>query len=222
MSTKPRPPRRAPGTPGFTLIETSLALVIIGVGVLAFVDANTSFIRDNAWSSHAATATFLGNEIRELTRTLPRHDPVTGLYLEGQGAGAVLQGWGPDTGEIVVADLDDLDDFDGLTFGVGGDLDGPINGFGEVVPQTDPEGNVVMQNGVPEPLRGWTQTVFVEKVDPFNPATVRADSYVDPPAGSFAGRGVDAFPLRVTVIVNYQGENDPTPAEVSRVAWIVP
>ena len=58
---------------GFTLLETMLALVIIGVGVLAFVDAQTSFIRSNNWSSQAATGMLLANEIRELTRTLPRH-----------------------------------------------------------------------------------------------------------------------------------------------------
>ena len=65
---------------GFTLLETSMAMVIIGVGVLAFVDAQKAFITNNNWSSHAATGAYLANEVRELARRLPRHDPVTGLY----------------------------------------------------------------------------------------------------------------------------------------------
>ena len=56
---------------GFTLIETALAVVIIGVGVIAMVDAQRAFMQSNAWSNHAATATYLANEIREMTPALP-------------------------------------------------------------------------------------------------------------------------------------------------------
>lgn len=208
---------------GFTLIETSLALVIIGVGVLAFIEAQNSFIRDNAWSSEAATATLLATEIREMTRKLPRHDPVTGLWLQGSGSAAVLHGWGPDTGETVVEDFDDIDDFDGVRFGADGDLPGPINAFGQVVPAMDAQGNVIMgDDDKPLPLQGWSQTVMVEKVDPFDFSTVRPDKYSEPAAGSFPGRAVDQYPLRVTVIVEYQGPNDAAAREVTRVVWVVP
>jgi len=208
---------------GFTLIETSLALVIIGVGVLAFIEAQNSFIRDNAWSSEAATATLLATEIREMTRKLPRHDPVTGLWLQGSGSAAVLHGWGPDAGETVVEDFDDIDDFDGVRFGADGDLPGPINAFGQVVPAMDAQGNVILgDDGKPLPLQGWSQTVMVEKVDPFDFSTVRPDKYSEPAAGSFPGRAVDQYPLRVTVIVEYQGPNDAAAREVTRVVWVVP
>jgi prepilin-type N-terminal cleavage/methylation domain-containing protein len=70
---------------GFTLIETALATVIVGVGVLALLDAQAAFHVSNDWSTHAATGTYLANEIRELTRKLPNHDPVTGLYFTTQG-----------------------------------------------------------------------------------------------------------------------------------------
>ena len=75
ISNSPTRSRRAvratrPG--GFTLIETSLATLIVGIGVLAMVDAQTAFIVSNQWSSHAASATFLANEIRELTRARRR------------------------------------------------------------------------------------------------------------------------------------------------------
>ena len=52
---------------GFTLIETALATIIVGVGVLAMVSAQAAFHQKNAWSTHASIATHLGNEIREMT-----------------------------------------------------------------------------------------------------------------------------------------------------------
>ena len=204
---------------GFTLIETSLALIVIGVGVLAFIEAQNSFIRNNAWSSQAATATLLATEIRELTRKLPRHDPVTGLWLDG----TTLHGWGPEPGETTVLDLDDVDDFDGVRFGADGDLPGPINAFGDIVPAMDANGNPILgPDGEPLPLQGWSQTVTVEKVDPFNFSTVRADGYYEAASGTFPGRAVDQYPLRVTVVVEYQGPSDALPKEITRVVWVVP
>lgn len=212
----------APGGRAFTLIETSLALVIIGVGVLAFVDAQRAFIKNNAWSSQAATGALLASEIRELTRRLPRHDPVTGLYLEGSGSSAVLHGWGRESGEVTAADMDDVDDLDGLQFGDLGDLPGPINAFGQVIPQTDADGNVVMNNNVAVPMIGWSQSVKVEKIDPFNYELVRPTTYTEAPSGSFLGRTVDQYPLRVTVVVDYQAPNEAEPREIARMVWVVP
>ncbi|QOI99006.1 MAG: prepilin-type N-terminal cleavage/methylation domain-containing protein [Phycisphaeraceae bacterium] len=208
---------------GFTLIETALALVIIGVGVLAFVDAQKTFIRNNSWSSHAATGAYLANEVRELMRGLPRHDPVTGLYMHDDGNGAVLVGWGRESGEVVVTDFDDIDDFDGVVFGNGGNFPGPLNAFGEIIPRIDAEGLPVMgPDDEPMSLEGWSQRVYVEKVDPANFGTPRADGYQEAPNGNFAGRTVDAYPLKVTVIVEYQGPLDAWPQEVTRAQWVVP
>ena len=201
-----------------------MALVIIGVGVLAFVDAQNTFIRNNAWSSQAATATLLANEIRELTRRLPRHDPVTGLFVTTDGAGQpVVHGWGREAGEIVVTDFDDMDDFDGLTFGSGGDeIRGPINSFGEVIPQTDADGRPITNGGTVLGLQGWSQHITVEKVDPFNYTLVRPASFSEPANGNFAGRAADQYPLRVTVIVRYRGNNDSEAQEMTRMTWVVP
>jgi prepilin-type N-terminal cleavage/methylation domain-containing protein len=99
------PRARGARSRGFTLIETALATVIVGVGVLAIVAAQQAFHQQNAWSSRAAIATYLANEIREMTFNLPRHDPVTGTTI-----------WGPEPNEADWYDFDDLDDFDGLTF----------------------------------------------------------------------------------------------------------
>ncbi|MCZ6836311.1 MAG: hypothetical protein O7G85_11100 [Planctomycetota bacterium] len=135
---------------GFTLIETALATIIVGVGVLSIVSAQMAFHQKNSWSTHLSTATWLGNEIREMTLTLPRHDPVTGDAF-----------WGPEPEtELTIFDYDDLDDFDGpsgtgLVFSgipVSGVVNGPRNSRREIIPNMD----------------GWMQTVFVDMVDPFN------------------------------------------------------
>ncbi len=203
---------------GFTLIETAMAVVIIGVGVIAMVDAQRAFMHSNAWSNHAATATYLANEIREMSRRYSRHDPVTGVYLDGTD----LVGWGPEIGEVLVTDFDDLDDFDAVVFGAGGG-DGPINAVGEVIFEIDQYGDIRLdEDGVPVPLQGWSQTIFVEKVDPFNMATVLDDDYFDPPAGNFDGRGVGDFPLRVTAVVSFEDPITLEVEEVTRVTWVVP
>lgn len=233
--TKPNQSRGRRGDEGFTLIETSMATVIIGVGVLAMVDAQSAFIVSNQWSSHAASATFLANEIRELTRGLPKHDPVNGLMLIDDGEGTmVISGWGYDGGEVTVDDFDDIDDFDGITFSYVGtpglndnDLPGPINSFGEVIPALSHDGveqgstnNELVFSG--EAMVGWFQTITVEKIDPFDTSVVYDSDYFELPDGSYPGRKVDAFPLRVSVSVFYQGVNDIEADLVTTVTWIVP
>lgn len=205
---------------GFTLIETAMALVIIGVGVVAMVDAQQAFIKSNTWSSQAATATFLAGEVREFCRRLDRHDPVTGMYVDG----GTLVGWGPEVGEVTPQDYDDLDDFDGVEFGSLGDFEGPINAYGELIPHLNPDGTIALDpdTGEPIPMIGWSQRVEVVKVSPFDAGEPLDPDYVDPPSGTFEGRGVDDFPLLVTVIVEYQGAYDTSPQEVVRIVWIAP
>ncbi len=216
---------------GFTLIETALATVIIGVGVTALVESQQSFIKSNSWSTHSATATYLANEIRELTRRMPRHDPVTGLYSQSANGVATLRGWGPDSGETGIEDFNDVDDFDGLTISYVGtsglsdnDLPGPIDGFGQVIPQINNDGTAALDSdGNPLPLQGWSQVVSVQKVDPANYSTVMADGAVVAGDGTgFTGVLVDAFPLRVTVNVRYRGFYDTEDQTVAVVTWIVP
>lgn len=222
-----------PARGGFTLIEAALATVIIGVGVVAMVEAQQAFIRSNLWSSQAATGTFLANEIREMTRQLPRHDPVTGLYLadEELGTGGLV-GWGPEEGEVLVTDFDDLDDFDGMSFSFTGtpgivdlDLPGPLNAFGEVIPDIDIDGVVAEpdpETGEVAPMNGWTQTVIVQKVSPFDTGTVVPDAQTEPASGTFRGRRVDQYPLRVTVEVSYMAPFAAESEVVARITWVVP
>jgi len=200
-----------------------MALVIIGVGVLAFVDAQASFTRSNGWSSQAATAMLLANEIRELSRRLPRHDPVTGLTLTATGGGGtLLTGWGTEAGEVDVDDIDDLDDLDGKVFGEGGDFPGPIDAFGGIIPRIGVDGVVLTDDGDPLPLSGWTQRVTVEKVDPYNVGTVRVAAYQQAASTTLPAIAVDQFPLRITVVVEHQGLGDAQATEVTRVTWVIP
>lgn len=226
------PRRRRPRSRrAFTLIETSLALIIIAVGVLALVEAQQAFIKSNDWSSHAATANYLANEIRERMHKLSRHDPVTGLYFEGPSGSAVLRGWGPDAGELGVEDFDDIDDFDGLvlsfvgTAGLSdGDLPGPIDAFGAVIPEIGNDGAIALDtNGQPLPLRGWSQRIRVTKVDPFDPSEeYPADQVLATQANGFTGLDVDEFPLRISVDVFFRGVFDTEDQLVTTVTWIMP
>lgn len=221
MAHRPRRARR-----GFTLIEAAMATVIIGVGVVAMVDAQQVFIRSNNWSSKASTAAFLANEIREMTRFMPKHDPVTRIEVNTSGGSALLFGWGIESNEFTVDDLDDLDDFDGLSFTyigtaghADGDLPGPINGFGRVIPEIDLQGDVVQVSGNDQPMQGWVQSITVEPIMPFDTsaALTLADLTDDPQL-----IGVETYPLRVTVRVTYQGLYDPQPETVTTLQWIVP
>jgi len=223
--------RRGRRRGGFTLLETMLAMTIVLVGVLSVLQAQRSFLYNNQWSTHAATASYLANEVRELTRALPRHDRFAGgVYFATPGDPDSLAGWGPEASETAVADLDDLDDFDGAVFGDAATLPegfavsqrfpGPINAFGQPIAETTWDGQEMMlQLGdelTPVRMQGWTQVVTVDKVDPSDFSVV-----VDDAAFESGERDVHEYPVRVTVTVLYQGVwTDEAPA-VTEVSWVV-
>lgn len=125
---------------GFTLIEAALTTVIIGTGVLAIVSAQQAYLRKSDWAQRTSTGVLLANELRELTLSLPMHDPIAGSA-----------NLGPETGENSVADYDDLDDFAGtVTNGTGAGItfSPPINALRQ------PIANV----------NGWSQEIKVENV----------------------------------------------------------
>ncbi len=198
MTGNPPAKRRRRSHPqrGFTLIETALATVIVGVGVLAMVAAQTAFHQKNAWSTHASIATHLGNEIREMTWNLPQRDPVTGDAF-----------WGPEgDNEASFQDYDDLDDFDGL--GGGLVFSPPINAQRQEIANMGPwviDGDVRL---------GWTQTVRIFNVDPFNIVFFGGETLAGvEPDGS-------TNTMAVEVTIHYTGPRDDEAMEMTRVTWI--
>jgi prepilin-type N-terminal cleavage/methylation domain-containing protein len=224
----------------FTLIETSLATVIVGVGVLASIEANTSFLQKNAWSTNTSTATFLANELREMTRRFPRHDKFSGgIYFEDPDAHTGFQGWGPETNEIFIDpvtlaiigfDFDDLDDLDGALFGNATTTlpftqryDGPIDAFGQIINQTTWTGDLAVdENDETFSMTEWSQLIRVEKVTFNDFTTVLPDASFTPAAGGVPEIPVDSFPVRVTVTILYQGPLDAAASVVAEVSWIAP
>jgi len=145
--------RRSPR--GFTLIETALATIIVGVGVLSIVTAQQAFHKQNIWSTNGSIAMRLANEIREMTLNLPAHDPVTGDAF-----------WGPESNEGGLEDYDDLDDFDGTGDGLifsAALENGPVNALREAIPN----------------MAGWSQIVMVNNVDPFDITSAQDDATTD-------------------------------------------
>lgn len=212
----PRAARGRRPARAFTILECALAMVILAVGVLALIEAQGYFYNANQFSSQSATGAYLAGEMRERMRLLPKHDPVTGLYING----GALAGWGPETGESTIDDYDDVDDFDGCEFGEGATRAGPIDSVGRVITQTDINGVVETSGGNDVALRGWRQRVVVDKVEPTNYATVRADDYEN--TGSAPVLYVNQYALRVTVIVTYLAPGQTQAAEMARLVWIVP
>ncbi len=140
------PGRRYQG--GFSLIEVLIAIILIGIAIASLVAANSSFTKTNAAGTNLSTAEFLLEQIRELTVLLPVVDPVT-EYLT----------FGPEAGETVLADYDDLDDFDGEEFSP------PISAD-----------RVTLNN-----FAAFTQQVTVENVSATNFEQVVADNSIADP-----------------------------------------
>lgn len=220
---RPRKPA-APRARAFTLMESALATVILAVGVLALVEAQSAFTRSNDWSTESARASYLAMELRERLRALPRHDPQTPLELD---TGGVVNNWGAEEGADRTVpsfvNYDDLDDYDGASFGAGGVFAGPIDAAGRVVPATEVDGTVIVdEDGNTVPLIGWSQSVSVTKVDPTNPMTALAAGYERAETASAPAMNVDQFPVRVTVTVRYQGPFDAQARDMATLTWIQP
>lgn len=126
---------------GFTLIEVLVAIILVGLAIASLVAANNAFTMANGLGTDLSTAEFLIEQIRELTIMLPVVDPNTETAV-----------FGPESGENL-ANYNDLDDFDGLTFSppIGADRS-TLSAFG-----------------------AFSQIIIVENVDPSNFEQVVSD-----------------------------------------------
>ena len=170
---------------GFTLLEASLTIIIIGTGVLAILAAQQAFHRQNDWAQRTNNAMLLANELRELTLPLPLNDPITGTTTVG-----------PEAGETVVTDYDDVDDFAGplvLSSRHGTIFDPPINALCQEIAD----------------LPGWSQLIEVVNVDPDD---ISAATGV--PLGT-------TDMMRVRVSVRYKSPRDSAPRTITQLTWVI-
>jgi len=87
---------------GFTLIEASLAVTIVGTALLAVMQLFGVCTQQNRMGSSMTTALYLANNIQEAMADLPFNDPISGKTT-----------FGFETGETL-ASFDDVDDFNGF------------------------------------------------------------------------------------------------------------
>jgi prepilin-type N-terminal cleavage/methylation domain-containing protein len=129
---------------GFTLIEVAVATTIVGVGLAALMVSVESSTRVNDAGGKLAQGTFLAQEIREWTLTLPFSTPVPAEVNNPPG---------PDGGVDPHAFVDDLDDFLGFD-GQGTTFKPPRDGMGNEISS----------------LPDWSQTITLSWRDPNNVA----------------------------------------------------
>ena len=132
---------------GFWLVESAVAIAVIGIGVVAVVGSQQAWHIQAVESEKLATGMRLATEIREMSLLLPANDPITGTAV-----------WGPELNELIPIDIDDLDDFDDGIFAAGNGT-GPLDATGTVI--------VGMSN--------WEQQISVQCVDPFDVTSIVPD-----------------------------------------------
>lgn len=96
--------RPARGARGFTLLEASLAVLIVGVGFLAVMELFSACTMENQRASQITTAQLLSTNIQEMTGDLSFKDP---FYAADT--------WGVEPSESLT-NFNDVDDFDGMSF----------------------------------------------------------------------------------------------------------
>src|SRR5436190_6347822 len=89
---------------GFTLIEASLATIIVGLGVLSMMQLFAACTRQNAAAASMTTAMLLAENVQETMAGLSFSDPAYGKTYFGAEPGQTL------------GSFDDVDDFDAQTF----------------------------------------------------------------------------------------------------------
>ncbi len=131
---------------GFWLVESAIAIAVVGIGVVAVVGSQQAWHFQSIVSEELATGMRLATEIREMSLLLPASDPVTG------------SSWGVELGETIPLDLDDLDDLDNQIFSES-EGTGPLDATGTIIIGMD----------------DWEQQIIVQCVDPFDVKSVVSD-----------------------------------------------
>ncbi len=181
---------------GWTLIETTLTTIIVGLAVTSLVKLVLSSTQTNRYTQRLTIGALLAENCREMMDNLPFCDP----------AEATLN-FGPETGETFLT-YNDVDDFDGFDSTNRPDLAagspiGPVDAARRVITTT--VGGVQQ---VPLEWLNWRQQIAVDPVDPTNlnvtlPKTNTARNC-----------------LRVTVTISYLPPGDTNWQLVTQLRWI--
>ncbi|HVT83065.1 MAG TPA: hypothetical protein VHM90_20675 [Phycisphaerae bacterium] len=187
----PRRRRRA-----WTLIETTLTTIIVGLAVSSLVKLVLTSTQTNRYTQRLTIGSLLAENCREMMGNLPFCDP----------AEATLN-FGPESGEKL-ATYNDVDDFDGFDSTsrpdiAAGNPIGPIDAARRVITT-----NVGGTPQVPIEWLYWRQQIAVDPVDPNNlnvtlPKTNTARTCV-----------------RITVTISYLPPGEVTWQTVTQLRWI--
>lgn len=194
MNSSPNQVRRS--RRGFTLIETTLTCIIVGLAITALVKQVMTSTQQNRYTQRLTIGSLLAENCREMLANLPFCDP----------AEATLN-FGPEPGEVL-ATYNDVDDFDGFD-----STNRPDLASGSPVGVVDAARRVITTtvNGVPQvPAEwvNWRQQIAVDPMDPNNLGTV------------YAKPDTTRNCVRITVTISYMppGENAWEP--VTQLRWI--
>lgn len=193
-SQNPRPRRcvrPARANRGFTLMETALALVIVGTGVLASMQLFSACVVTSGSATNSTTARMLAENIRETMANLSVVDPVSGSSR-----------WGPEDGEAL-ASYNDLDDFDGKPDPITGKFKGeyfnpPIDAMRAKIPS----------------LSKFQQVVTVMPVNPSDPSGNSNEAAPTLPKGTYTGA------VRVRVRVQYRASSAAPWTDLYVTSWV--
>src|SRR5689334_13019698 len=90
------------GRRAFTLIETTLTTIIVGLAITALVKLVLMNTQQNRYTQRLTTGCLLAENVREMMAGLPFTDPSNGTLSFGKESGETL------------ATFNDVDDFDGF------------------------------------------------------------------------------------------------------------
>jgi type II secretory pathway pseudopilin PulG len=193
-SGKRHQPRR--GRRGWTLIETTLTTIIVGLAITALVKQVLATTQQSAYTLRLTTGSLLAENCREMMMGLPFADPMNGT-----------SGFGPDSGETL-ATYNDIDDFDGFD-----STNRPDIAVGQPVGVVDASRRVITETvggttQVPAEWVNWRQQIAVDPVDPTNFNT------------TFPKPNTARNCVRVTVTISYKSPGTSTWTQVVQLRWI--
>ena len=143
----------------WTLIETTLTTIIVGLAVSALVKLVLTSTQTNRYTQRLTIGALLAENCREMMANLPFCDPAEATLNFGPESGETLNGTSP------YNDVDDFDGFDSITRPdiSSGNPIGPIDASRRVITALD--GGV---QKVPVEWLNWRQQIAVDPVDANN------------------------------------------------------